>query len=706
MATFNLSNEIQIVNPSANVDSHYGTYTSLSDAYIGVPEILREKGKTVGVLESGSVVEYWWKSGITDIDLIKKETSAPISGTTNTIPKFTIGGLSDSQIVDDGVNVTIGEGYTYEKFNVNGTIYCKTAVLMQGSSSDFSAYDTDNVLIGQIGFNKFTGAKYGTYTDLPSRFIQNGTEAARISDNQNFLIGTTVDNGQKLQVEGDALINGLNVGRGGGNSVANVVLGNSALLSNTIGLYNIAIGTTALFVNTTGDNNIGIGANSLYLNTTGSGNLGIGPSTRCLNPNDNNSIMIGFDTVGVGSNSVVLGNSSITKTILRGNVLIGTTVDTGFLLNVNGDSSINGHTIGRGSGDIASNLVIGVNSLINNLNGDYNIAIGIESLRLNQSGGSNVAIGGNSLRENTTGSSNTSIGTGSLYSNQTGINNTAIGSESLYGSIGSQNVAIGMRSLITTGSGQYNIGIGFQASTLNASDSNSIVIGADALGAGSNTVVLGNEDIVRTNLKGDVHFPMAILDALESPGDAGQILSSTVTGTEWITPQQNGLYAQTALSAPIVFASGEASLIGAGVGTLSVPANAFKVGDSFVAKMCGRLTCANNEILHIRVRSNGVLIIDALQYTLATTTDKYYDLILDFTVTKIGGAGVAELFANGMFTYNKNAAVAMEGVHFGQISNTVFDTTVDNSLTITAEWVTSSATNTIRSQNFTLTKVY
>ena len=167
-----------------------------------------------------------------------------------------------------------------------------------------------------------------------------------------------------------------------------------------------------------------------------------------------------------------------------------------------------------------------------------------------------------------------------------------------------------------------------------------------------------------------------------------------------------GLYAQTALGTPIVTASNEASLIGTGVGALSVPANAFKVGDSFVAKMCGRLTCANNQILHFRVRSNGVVIIDALEYTLATTTDKYFDLVLDFTVTKIGAAGVAELFANGMFTYNKNAGLAIEGAHFGQVSNTVFDTTVNNSLTITAQWITSNDANTIRSQNFTLTKVY
>ena len=167
-----------------------------------------------------------------------------------------------------------------------------------------------------------------------------------------------------------------------------------------------------------------------------------------------------------------------------------------------------------------------------------------------------------------------------------------------------------------------------------------------------------------------------------------------------------GLYAQTELSVPVISTIGENSLIGEGVGNLTIPANYFKVGDSFTAKMCGQLSCGNNQILHIRVRSYGVIIIDALQHTLATTTSKYFDLILDFTVTKIGAAGIGELFANGVFTYNKNSGNAIEGVNFGLINNTLFSTTIDNNLNITAEWVTSNEANTIRSQNFTLTKVY
>lgn len=167
-----------------------------------------------------------------------------------------------------------------------------------------------------------------------------------------------------------------------------------------------------------------------------------------------------------------------------------------------------------------------------------------------------------------------------------------------------------------------------------------------------------------------------------------------------------GLYAQTSLGIPVMSQSGEASLVGDGLGTLTILANTLKVGDSFTAKMCGQLSCANNQILHIRVRSNGVIIIDALQHTLSTTTSKYFDLVLDFTVTKLGTAGVGELFANGVFTYNKNSSNAIEGVNFGLIDSTLFSTTVSNNLGITAEWVTSNEANTIRSQNFTLTKVY
>ena len=46
----------------------------------------------------------------------------------------------------------------------------------------------------------------------------------------------------------------------------------------------------------------------------------LGYRTSPLADNQTNQIVIGYDATGAGSNTATLGNTSITKTILRGNV--------------------------------------------------------------------------------------------------------------------------------------------------------------------------------------------------------------------------------------------------------------------------------------------------------------------------------------------------------------------------------------------------
>ncbi|MDD5511938.1 MAG: hypothetical protein PHI12_14195, partial [Dehalococcoidales bacterium] len=129
---------------------------------------------------------------------------------------------------------------------------------------------------------------------------------------------------------------------------SNIALGTSALYSNTTSSYNIALGYSALYSNTTGARNIALGDSALYSNTTGSSNIALGVNAGSYladwsdNETPSNSVFLGYDTranaaggtneivighqaIGAGSNSVVLGNDSITKTILKGNVGIGTT---------------------------------------------------------------------------------------------------------------------------------------------------------------------------------------------------------------------------------------------------------------------------------------------------------------------------------------------------------------------------------------------
>lgn len=171
-------------------------------------------------------------------------------------------------------------------------------------------------------------------------------------------------------------------------------------------------------------------------------------------------------------------------------------------------------------------------------------------------------------------------------------------------------------------------------------------------------------------------------------------------------PANYGLFAQTVVSTPIANTIVESSLIGTGVGSLSVPANGFSIGDSFALKMCGNLSCANNETIHIRIKANGIVIGDLGVFQMKIATNKYFELIVDFTIAKIGVAGVAELFVNGQYSYNQDSNSTLDGSNFALISNTTFDTTILNALTITGQWGLANAANSIQSQNFILTKTY
>lgn len=97
-----------------------------------------------------------------------------------------------------------------------------------------------------------------------------------------------------------------------------------------------------------------------------------------------------------------------------------------------------------------------------------------------------------------------------------------------------------------------------------------------------------------------------------------------------IVVQNVGLYSETASSTPITNTITETTLIDGGVGTLTVPANGFSIGDSY----------------------------------------------------------------------------AFEGADFVTINNTTFDTTIANTLNITAQWGNASLQNSIYTDILNLYKIY
>jgi hypothetical protein len=168
-----------------------------------------------------------------------------------------------------------------------------------------------------------TDALKANTTGIYNFAIGNGSLQTNISGNYNTAIGAST----------------LNSATGS----SNTAIGSNSLALQTTGSSNVSIGDAAMFWNSTGSSNVALGQeagrriSSGGDNTTPSQCIFIGQDTRPSANGNTNEMVFGHTAIGQGSNTVTLGNSSITKTFLRGNTMVNTTTDNGVdELQVNG----------------------------------------------------------------------------------------------------------------------------------------------------------------------------------------------------------------------------------------------------------------------------------------------------------------------------------------------------------------------------------
>ena len=303
----------------------------------------------------------------------------------------------------------------------------------------------------------------------------------------------------KLEVTGDALINTITVGRGGGNDITNnavgyqalqynvgnnnTAIGSQALLSNTNGALNTATGGSSLYSNTNGFSNTANGTYSLYSNSTGNNNTATGQGSLYANTFGNDNTATG--KFALASNTSGNANTANGVEALYYNTGgINNTANGNRALYTNGSGNYNTATGNEAlksntSGD--NNTANGSFSLYANTTGINNTATGLSALSSNISGSGNTASGTDALRLNNYGSNNTAHGKGALYSNTTGTLNTATGNEALYfNNDGNYNTANGMNALRSNANGSSNTGIGINALyTTNGNDNTAV--GRDAI---------------------------------------------------------------------------------------------------------------------------------------------------------------------------------------------------------------------------------
>ena len=267
----------------------------------------------------------------------------------------------------------------------------------------------------------------GTVSSTEIGYVDGVTSAIQTQLNDKAPLASPTITGTLTAVN-DAIINGLTVGKGNGNVSGNLALGAAALLTNTTGYNNTAIGTQSLQQNTSGYENTALGNAALYDNTVFF-----------------NVTAIGSNSQASASNQVVIGNTNVTTTILRGAV------------SADKDAIFNGIKVGKGSGNVTSNTVIGNSTLTANTTGEYNSAFGKSSMLSNQTGSRNTAYGGDSLFNNVSGNFNVAIGNSALE-NTTGNDNTAIGYAAGAGNTSFFNITCLGANTAASASNQVNLG--------------------------------------------------------------------------------------------------------------------------------------------------------------------------------------------------------------------------------------------------------
>jgi len=125
------------------------------------------------------------------------------------------------------------------------------------------------------------------------------------------------------------------------------------------------------------------------------------------------------------------------------------------------DISVNSITVGRGSGNISNNTVLGNGALAANTSGTQNTAIGAGSV----------------MYLNTTGAYNTAVGSAALQTTATAVHCTAVGKEALRDSTGDTNTAVGSQAGQTMATGTNNSFLGYNSAAASTSTSNSITLG-------------------------------------------------------------------------------------------------------------------------------------------------------------------------------------------------------------------------------------
>jgi hypothetical protein len=408
----------------------------------------------------------------------------------------------------------------------------------------------------------------------------------------------------------DIIVNGVNVGKGGGSLTTNTRIGVASLSSNTTGNGNTANGAYALENNTTGSNNTAVGQESLENNIVGAFNTAIGFQALQDNTSSSNTA-IGY-----------LASSQ----------------------NTSGSANFSG----------------GARALENNTTGSVNTSIGFASLQTNTTGGGNVALGEDAGRYTSTGTGNTNGGDSVFIGRQT----------KPLGDSQTNQIVIGYQAI---GNGSNTVTIGNSSITDNYFSGQVHSTSFEIAASGSaNPTILRNTSGTTSSTTGSnvIGFNGVNNIFVSTQSRGGFILgfNNSVSNREYTLPDASGTIALTSnLSGYLPLTGG--TLTGALNGT-SLNFSGDVQGTRLIAAASGEgiILTPNSGGTTNRIESSGSLplaLVSAAAITLAaggTTPQITLATNGETTFTQSGGSFLID--TNGHFISKQNLDLATAGGRF------------------------------------------
>jgi hypothetical protein len=551
-------------------------------------------------------------------------TLSTSSGASNTA----VGAYSLGSNTNGAFNVGVGYGALFN--NISGQL--NVAIGYQAANQTTSGgYNTS------IGYQSF----YFNTTGLASIAI--GYRALYLNTIGNFntalgyraLYSTNADKNTALGAE--TMFSNLT-------GTFNTALGQESLRGNTAGSFNTAVGTFAL-LNSESNYTTALGRDAGRDSTVGAligctESLFLGYNSRSLSTTSINEIVIGASASGNGSNSMTLGSDAITKTILKGNIGVGTASPANVL-------------------DVVRNQVGSTRINIENTN-----ATGISTLRFSKLGGAAAALYENSTNEFTFQNA-TNGGTLRLQTTTSaGATNTALTIDS------NQNIGIGITTptskLEVTGSitatSSIAKGVSFTP-TLLSSANNDVLIGLDISPTFTGTFSGVTNNALR--VKGN------IILSENNTYDIGNIVNNLRVLYSNVVTSNGVLTLDTSNSNSIVWKTSniiKMQLFGS-TGNLAIQSG---TAGSLVVQGDGTLTDAGFKLdVQGTTRLNGKTTVSG---TMSATSSLAQAMILTPTLLSSAnndvliGLDISPTFTNGTFSGNQNLAVrSTAAAKFGKL---------------------------------------